>query len=144
MAEEGAPNLVESLRRACEALEGELAESKSLVKCDISDEDRVTLSKDGRWMKFYSEGRLRVWGVPEKISVKEVIDPFSKHPAVHVAFDFKDPELMSVGIDYDKVLKLGLMSPPFAEREQYIARQFMEEYLKRVKRALIAARAKPI
>jgi hypothetical protein len=50
---------------------------------------------------------------------------------------------MSVGIDYDKVLKLGLMSPPFAEREQYIARQFMEEYLKRAKRALIAARAKP-
>jgi len=123
-------SLVNNLREGCKLIGGELTESETLIKCDL-EEAKITLRKDGEWMKYYELGKLRIWGKPENISYTERYNPITRKTARILFLDWKEPKL-GVTISFED--NIGFISPGFREDERYIAPQFMEEYMKKLRR----------
>jgi len=126
-------DMVEEFRKGCLILKGELTESKNLVKCDL-EEAKITLRKDGAWIKYYWEGKLKVWCRPEKITTSEFVDWNLMN------IDFKDCGISGITIGVNKINSLGYISPPI--EEPHISEEFWKEYAEKVRRAFVASRAR--
>jgi len=134
-------DMVDKFRKGCLMLEGELTESKSLVKCDF-DGIKITLKKDGEWIKCYSDGKLKVWCRPEEIIA--VRDPLARSKLMFI--DLKDCEIskITLGIEQDHpclmyVSPVDLLRP---EEPPFVAKEFLREYAEKLRRAFIASRSR--
>jgi len=126
-------SMIDEFRKGCLMLKGELTESKNLVKCDF-EEAKITLKKDGEWMKYYWEGKLKVWCRPEKITTSEFFD------WTLMNIDFKNCDIPGITIGINTTGTLGYVSPPI--EEPHVADEFLKEYAEKTRRAFIASRAR--
>jgi len=134
-------DIVDEFKKGCLMLEGELTESKSLVKCDF-DGIKITLKKDGEWIKCYSDGKLKVWCRPEEIIAAR--DTLARLKLMSI--DLKDCEIpkITLGIEQDHpclmyVSPIDLVRP---EGPPFVAEEFLREYAEKARRAFIASRSR--
>lgn len=126
-------DIVDEFRKGCLMLKGELTESKNLVKCDF-EEAKVTLKKDGEWIKYYYEGKLRVWCRAEKVTVAESFG------WTLMNIDFRDCDIQGITLGINPSGTLMYISPPI--EEPHVAEEFLKEYAEKTRRAFIASRSR--
>lgn len=119
-------DLVERLKTACDKFGGDFMESNTKAVCEIGEDIRIVLNKKEGWVKYYQEGRLRVWGLPSDLPFITFGEIFGKYMRI----EFRKPHTM---ILLRKPKNSIFIIAPNIERT-IIADEFKKEYYEKIMR----------